>query len=100
MHTARRFTYFERCDLIAPLLEIILKWFIAVTESLPIQLVNKYYANAGANSSKFILQSLTTQISDSPQPKLLLSCVLDRGLPHWKCDSLIQIRLGHSCTLW
>ena len=56
MHTACRFTYFERCDLIAPLLEIILKWFIAVTESLAIQLVNKYYANAGANASKFILQ--------------------------------------------
>ena len=42
MHTACWFTYFERCDLIAPLLEIILKWFIAVTESLAIQLVNKY----------------------------------------------------------
>ena len=42
MHTACWFTYFERCDLIAPLLEIILKWFIAVTESLAIQLVYKY----------------------------------------------------------
>ena len=32
MHTACWFTYFERCDLIAPLLEITLKWLIAMTE--------------------------------------------------------------------
>ena len=42
MHTACWFTYFELCDLIAPLLGIILKWFIAVTESLAIQLDHKY----------------------------------------------------------
>ena len=39
-------------------------------------------------------------VSDSPQPRQLLSCALDPVLPHWKCDSLIQIHLGHYCTIW
>ena len=39
-------------------------------------------------------------VSDSPQPRRLLSCALDPVLPHWKCDSLIQIHLGHYCTIW
>ena len=42
MHTACWFTYFERCDVIAPFLEIPLKWLIAMTKGLTIQLVHKY----------------------------------------------------------
>ena len=42
MHNACWFTYLERCDLIASFLEITLKWLIAMTESLTIQLVHKH----------------------------------------------------------
>ena len=42
MHTACWVIYFERCDLIAPLLEITLIWLFAMTESSTIQLVHKY----------------------------------------------------------
>ena len=74
MNFFENFRFFHFCRPLGRyLLTSALQWFIAATESLAIQLTNTRTANA----SKFILQPLTKQISDSPQPKGLWSCALD-----------------------